>query len=148
MGIRKTFKYKAKLSKTTEQNAVVWLGLCQKLYNLALEQRITAYRCFSVSLSTYDQHKELPDLKKAFPEFKQVNSQVLQETLDRLGKAFSGFFSRLKKVGKKAGFPRFKSHHRYDSFTLKTSGWQLDGRHLKIKGIGILKEYISPKIIK
>ena len=144
--MRKTFKYKAKLSKTTEQNAFNWLGYCQKLYNLALEQRITAYKRRGVSLSTYDQHSELPEFKKAFPEFKQVNSQTLQETLDRLGKAFSGFFSRLKKVGEKAGFPRFKSHHRYDSFTLKTSGWKLDGRHLKIKGIGILKLHLSRPI--
>jgi putative transposase len=144
--MRKTYKFKAKLSKTTEQNAIVWLGLCQKLYNLALEQRITAYRCFSVSLTTYDQHKELPELKKAFPEFKQLNSQVLQETLDRLGKAFGGFFSRLKKVGEKAGFPRFKSYHRYDSFTLKQTGWKLDGRHLKIKGIGIFKLFLSREI--
>ncbi len=144
--MRKTYKFKAKLSKTTEQNAIVWLGLCQKLYNLALQQRIIAYRYFSVSLSTYDQSKELPELKKAFPEFRQVNSQVLQDTVERLGKAMQGFFSRLKKVGEKAGFPRFKSYHRYDSFTLKQTGWKLDGRYLKIKGIGILKLFLSREI--
>lgn len=146
MGTRKTFKYKAKLSKTAEQNALQWLSYCQKLYNLALEQRITAYKRCGVSLSTYDQNNELPELKKAFPEFKQVNSQALQDTVERLGKAFQGFYSRLKKVGEKAGFPRFKSYHRYDSFTLKTSGWKLDGRHLKIKGIGILKLHLSRPI--
>ena len=68
--MRKTFKYKAKLSKTTEQNAFNWLGYCQKLYNLALEQRITAYKRCGVSLSTYDQHSELPEFKKALIEFK------------------------------------------------------------------------------
>lgn len=144
--MRKTFKFKAKLSKTTEQNAIQWLGLCQKLYNLALEQRITAYRRCGVSLSTYSQSNELPEFKKAFPEFRQVNSQTLQETIERLGKAFAGFFSRLKKIGEKAGFPRFRSYHRYDSFTLKTSGWKLDGRHLKIKGIGTLKLFLSQPI--
>ena len=65
--MRKTYKFKAKLSKKTEQNAVVWLGLNQKLYNLALEQRITAYKRCGVSLSTYDQNNELPEFKKAFP---------------------------------------------------------------------------------
>ncbi len=150
--MRKTFKYKAKLSKTAEKNAVIWLGLNQKLYNLALEQRITAYKRCGVSLSAYDQHGELPDFKNAFPvprghqKFKQVNSQTLQDTVQRLGKAFQGFYSRLKKVGEKAGFPRFRSLHRYDSFTLKTSGWKLDGRHLKIKGIGILKLHLSRPI--
>ena len=144
--MRKTYKFKAKLSKSAEENAVVWLGLNQKLYNLALEQRIIAHKCFDISLSAYDQSKELPDLKRDFPEFKQVNSQVLQDTVERVGKAFQGFFSRLKKMGEKAGFPRFKSYHRYDSFTLKTSGWKLDGRHLKIKGIGILKLFLSREI--
>lgn len=144
--MRKTFKYKAKLSKTAEQNAVNWLRYCQNLYNLALEQRITAYKRCGVSLSTYDQNNELPEFKKAFPEFKLVNSQTLQDAVERLGKAFQGFYSRLNKVGEKAGFPRFKSYHRYDSFTLKTSGWKLDGRHLKIKGIGILKLHLSRPI--
>jgi len=134
------------MSKAAEQNTINWLGYCQKLYNLALEQRITAYKRCGVSLSTYDQNNELPDLKKAFPEFKKVNSQTLQDTVERLGKAFQGFYSRLKKVGEKAGFPRFKSYHRYDSFTLKTSGWKLDGCHLKIKGIGILKLHLSRPI--
>ena len=83
---------------------------------------------------------------KGHQKFKQVNSQTLQDTVERLGKAFQGFYSRLKKVGEKAGFPRFKSYHRYDSFTLKTSGWKLDGRHLKIKGIGILKLHLSRPI--
>ena len=112
--MRKTFKFKAKLSKTTEQNAIQWLGLCQKLYNLALEQRITAYKRCGVSLSTYSQSNELPELKEEFPEFKQVNSQTLKETVERLGKAFQGFFLRLKKIGEKAGFPRFRSYHRYE----------------------------------
>ena len=65
--MRKTFKYKAKLSKTAVQNALIWLRYCQKLYNIALEQRITAYKRCGVSLSTYDQNNELPELKKAFP---------------------------------------------------------------------------------
>ena len=97
--MRKTYKFKARLSKSAEENAVVWLGLNQKLYNIALEQRTTAYKRCGVSLSTYDQSKELPDLKHDFPEFKQVNSQVLQDTVERLGKAFQALFSRLKKVG-------------------------------------------------
>lgn len=144
--MRKTYKFKAKLSKTAANNALKWISLCQKVYNLALEQRITTYKNHGISLSTFDQNNELPEFKKAFPEFAQVNAQTLQDTVERLGKAFSGFYSRLKKVGKKAGFPRFKSHRRYNSFTLKTSGWKLKGRHLKIKGIGILKLHLSRPI--
>ena len=144
--MHKTFKFKAKLSQQTEQNALHWLSLCQKLYNVALEQRINAYKRCGGSLSTFSQVNELPELKKEFPEFKQVGSQTLQESIERLGKAFQGFFRRLKKTGEKAGFPRFKSIHRYHSFTLKQTGWKLNGRHLKIKGVGIFKLYLSQEI--
>ncbi|MEZ4605682.1 MAG: hypothetical protein R2865_02455 [Deinococcales bacterium] len=48
----------------------------------------------------------LPEVKEALPELKQIHSQVLQDTLKRLDKAYSAFFARLKR-GDKAGFPRF-----------------------------------------
>lgn len=144
--VRKTFKYKAKISKTTEAHTLEWLWLNQQLYNLALEQRIKLYQQRKESLSTFSQNKQLPELKAAFPEFRKVNSQVLQATVERLGKAFDGFFYRLKQQGVKAGFPRFKPVHRFDSFTLKQTGWKLDGRHLKIKNLGIFKLHLSRPI--
>ena len=61
--------------------------------------------------------------------YSEVGSQVLQEVLERLDKAYKAFFRRIK--GKeKAGFPRFRGRDRYDSFTLKQVGWKLDGKHL------------------
>lgn len=143
MTIRKTFQYKAVVSKTTAEHAEQVLWRCQQLYNAAVEQRITAYTRCGVSLSTYTQSNELPELKAACPEYKQIGSQVQQDVIERVGKAFQGFFSRLKKPCVKAGFPRFKSRSRYHSFTLKQTGWKLEGRYLKIKGIGIFKLHLS-----
>jgi len=40
-----------------------------------------------------------------------VHSQVLQNVLDRLDKAFESFFCRCK-IGEKPGFPRFQGEHR------------------------------------
>ena len=144
--MRMTYKFKAIASKTTTQNAERWLYLCQQLYNVALEQRILAYRRCGITLSAYSQSNELPELKAECAEFKQVGSQVLQDVVERVGKAFQGFFSRLKKIGVRAGFPRFRSRFRYDSFTLKQAGWKLDGRHLKIKGVGTFKLFLSREI--
>lgn len=144
--MRMTYKFKAIASEKTIQKAEHWLHLCQQLYNAALEQRIQAYKRCSITLSAYSQSNELPELKAELPEFKQVGSQVLQDVIERVGKAFQGFFSRLKKIGVKAGFPRFRSRARYDSFTLKQAGWRLEGRHLKIKGIGTFKLFLSRKI--
>lgn len=115
--MRKSFKYRARPNKTTEANALEWLYLCRDLYNMALEQRITAYRYNRVRLSAYDQQLQLPELKSAFPEYKFVNSQVLQDVVERVDRSFAGFFRRLKTKSGKAGFPRYRGRNRYDSFT-------------------------------
>jgi len=134
--MRKTFLYKARINKQTEANCNQWLETCRILYNLALDQRISTYRQYRISVSVYEQMGQLTDLKKAYPEFKAVGSQCLQEVLQRLDKAFKAFFQRIKLGNGKAGFPRFKGYGRYDSFTLKQTNWKLDGRYLFIKNIG------------
>lgn len=45
-----------------------------------------------------------------------VYAQVLQNVLDKLDKAYQGFFRRVKSR-ENAGFPRFKGFNNYDSFT-------------------------------
>ncbi len=142
--MRRTFQYRVQLSKTNEANCLRWLEQCRILYNLALEQRITIYRQSRKSLSCYDQIKQLPELKKEFSDFKQVDSQCLQDVLERLDKAFKGFFRHVKQG--KAGFPRFKSFGRYDSFTLKQCSWKLNIRNLTIKNIGVLSLRLSRPI--
>ena len=42
--MKKTFLYGAKISRRTEANALAWLNTCRGLYNLALGQRITAWK--------------------------------------------------------------------------------------------------------
>ncbi|HEC64073.1 MAG TPA: transposase [bacterium] len=136
--MRKSFKYRAVLNKETEAEALRWLGLCQILYNVALEQRILLYQCHRKTFSAYDQNRQLPELKKEFPEFKSVGSQVLENVLDRLHKAYQSFFRRIKH-GETPGFPRFKAKHRYNSFTLRQAGWKLEGQNLYIRNVGRLK---------
>jgi putative transposase len=50
----------------------------------------------------------------------------LQEAQQRVDLAFKAFFRRVKAGDKKAGYPRFKSKWRYDSFTYTQSGFALD----------------------
>ncbi|MDD4197635.1 MAG: zinc ribbon domain-containing protein [Syntrophorhabdaceae bacterium] len=49
--MKKTFLYGAKISRRTEANALAWLNTCRGLYNLALGQRITAWKNFRRSVS-------------------------------------------------------------------------------------------------
>ena len=138
-----------RLYPTGQQKAVLLdtLRLHQRLYNAALEQRITAYRTRKVSLSYVDQAKELTQLRAEFPEYKALNAQSEQVTLTRLDWAFQNFFRRVKSGAEKAGFPRFKSLDRYSGWGYKThgDGWKFDfGQQLKhgklsLSGVGFLK---------
>lgn len=141
--MKKAYKYRIYANQETLDRAERWLVLCQRLYNVALEQRLLVYKQCKETLSCYAQMKQLPELKSSFPEYREVGSQVLQEVLQRLGKAFDGFFRRVKNGNGKAGFPRFRGKDRYDSFTLKQSGWKLDGKYLSIRNMGRFKLRLS-----
>ena len=132
--------YKFRIYPTKEQKEKIFktLNLCRWLYNSGLEQRITAYKMRRKTLSYYTHIKELPGLKKELPEYKEVHSQVLQDVLNRLDKAYQSFFSRMKR-GEKAGFPRFQGRNRYNSFTYPQSGFSIEGRHLKLSKLGEIR---------
>ncbi len=137
--MRKTFKYK--LMPTPEQDQalerVLWC--CRTLYNAALEERKTAWERCRVSVGYYQQKAELPDLKADFPAYTEVHSQVLQDVLKRLERAFQAFFRRLKAV-KQPGYPRFQGRNRYNSFTYPQygNGVVLDGGILSLSKIGCI----------
>jgi putative transposase len=61
-----------------------------------------------VSISYYAQQNVLPAIKSDRPEFVELGSHALQQTLRRLDLAFQAFFRRVK-AGQTPGFPRFKS---------------------------------------
>ena len=82
----------------------------------SLEERREAYRMSRISISYNDQSAQLPAIKEVRPEYKEIYSQILQDTLKRVDKAFKAFFKRCKE-GKTPGFPRFQGYDRYDSFT-------------------------------
>jgi len=133
---------KAKQAELLEQT----LTLCRRLYNAALEHRITAYRN-GQSVTYLQQQNELPTIKRELPEYALVHSQVLQEALQRLDKAYKAFFRRVaeKRKGKnvKAGFPRFKSENRYDSITYPQSGFKLlPNGHLWLSRIGEVRMFM------
>jgi putative transposase len=150
--MRRAFKYRATLSKETEQNAFRWLSLCQELYNAALEERIGAYKKRGLTISEYDQAKALKVIKTDRPEYDSrhggVGSQVLKDVLRRLDRAYKAFFRRVKSGVAKPGFPKFQARHRYESFTFpNSSGWKIDGRFLYIENVGRFKLYPNRPII-
>ncbi|WP_031404294.1 RNA-guided endonuclease TnpB family protein [Thiomonas sp. FB-Cd] len=102
-----------------------WTRLHCELYNAALEERIDAWRKAGKSISYYDQQNVLPQIKADRPEFVELGSHALQQTLRRLDLAFQSFFRRVK-AGQTPGFPRFKSAKRFSGFTYPDpAGWKL-----------------------
>ena len=112
----KSFKYR--LYPTRKQADILQFTLDRnrELYNAALEERREAWRMNRVSVTYNMQSAQLPEIKEERPEYNEIYSQVSQDTLKRVDKAFKAFFRRVKK-GEKAGYPRFAGYNRYDSFT-------------------------------
>jgi len=90
-------------------------------------------------ISCYEQVNQLPELKNMFVEYKEVAANALQDAIERLDKSYANTFRRIKSGDSKAGFPRFKSEHRYRSFTLKKTNWRINGNHLSIYKLGTFR---------
>jgi putative transposase len=133
---RKTLKFRLCPNRPQRERLTATLDVCRELYNAGLQERIEAWKR-RTAVRVLDQINQLPDLKAVRPDLAGVFSQVLQDTLRRLDKTYQAFFARVQR-GQKAGFPRFKGRHRYDSFTYPQSGFALATK-LQLSKIGNLK---------
>lgn len=119
-----------------KERLTAWVRLHCELYNAALQERIDAYQKKGRSISYYDQQNALPDIKVARPEFVELGSHALQQTLRKLDLAFESFFRRIK-AGQTPGFPRFKAGERFSGFCYPDpAGWKLqqcDGRKATLR---------------
>jgi putative transposase len=97
------------------------LDECRRLYNVAIEQRRTAWQQRGASPSRFDQHAELKDIRAAMPEYASIHRHILADVLDRLDRAFAAFFRRVR-AGAAPGYPRYHGRGRYTSFTFKDFG--------------------------
>jgi putative transposase len=137
--LRKTYKYKFK--PTPEQERVLGrtLMLCRDIYNAAVGERREAWHMRGASVTYYQQKAELPGIKAAMPEYADVNAQVLQDVVQRIDRAFQAFFRRIQ-AGQRPGYPRYKGHNRYNSFTYPQvgdhGGARLDNGFLVLAKLG------------
>ncbi|MCX7801513.1 MAG: transposase [Meiothermus ruber] len=140
---RKAFKYRLYPTQPQRNDLERTLALCRHLYNAALQERREAYQKAGKTVGFYEQKRWLPEIRTELPEYKGIHSQVLQNVIERVDKAFQGFFRRVR-AGQKAGYPRFKGRERYDSFTFPQAGQtgvklQEGGKRVLIYGIGSVK---------
>lgn len=144
--VNRKVTYRIYPSKKQSARLFEMLRLHQRLYNVALEQRIHAYRDRDIFLSYNDQAKDLTALRNEDPQYASMNAQSEQVTLKRLDNAYKNFFRRVSK-GDKPGFPRFKSFERFKGWGYAShgDGWKFkpdqDGINgtLKLSSVGHLQ---------
>jgi len=136
--------YKFRLYPTRKQLARLQetLDACRQLYNAALTERGDAYnfhvkqhpnyydesarlaRSREIGINYYSQANQLPEIKDLREDYHDIHSQVLQDVLRRVQKAFDAFFRRCKH-GEEPGYPRFQGKGHYASFTYPQAGFSL-----------------------
>jgi len=133
----KTFTYRLYPSKPQARLLESTLETCRRWYNQCLAERRDAYQQRNESVGKYQQLGKVKELKAVNSYAKGIHSHVLQVVVADLDKAFQAFFRRVK-AGQTPGFPRFKGRNRYTSFGFKEygNGFKLDGRRLRLSGIG------------
>jgi len=138
-----TYTYRIYPDLTQEARMLTWMEQCRRVYNYALTERrnwIASRKC-AVNVCNlrqeyiipadapypdyYKQQNALTQAKKEIPELQDVQSQVLQDALKRLDRAFK--FRQERGFG----FPRFKKFGQYRSFVFPqfkanpVTGWQI-----------------------
>src|SRR6266566_3935175 len=139
MSSLKAYKYKLYPNQKQAEQLQWTLNRARELYNAALQERRDAYCMCQVSISYNQQAAQLPEIKELRPEYNDIHSQVLQDVLRRVKKAYDNFFRRITE-GKTPGYPRFQGYGRYDSFTFPQSGFSLtEDNRVCLSKIGTLK---------
>ena len=137
--IIRTYKCRAKLTRSGHEALSRVFGMCTTLYNACLEERIDCYKKTGESRSYYDQCKALTEVRADDPEYASISVQVFRGVLGRIDKAYKSFFRRVK-AKEKAGFPRFNSGRRWRTIEINDQCYKMLKRQgdklvLKVKGL-------------
>ena len=136
----KTYKFRLYPTKKQKDKLDWMLETCRILYNSCLVDKNRHYEETGKGLSRMTQQKILVRDKKRTLYLTNIHSQVLQDVLFRVEKAYKAFFRRVKASSGKAGYPRFKNYGRYDSITYTQSGFGIDDTgKLTLSKIGHIK---------
>jgi putative transposase len=103
--MKKAFKYRLYPAWEQQKCLAKQFGSARFVYNNALAFKKEVYDTEKKHSSKYDLIKRLVPLKQEFPWLTECDSQVLQQSIGNLDKAFSNFFAQ------RAGFPQFKNKY-------------------------------------
>jgi putative transposase len=136
--ITKCYKFRLKPTAAQEAAFVQFAGCRRFVWNWALARKTAVYKETGKGINYNALATELVALKK-LPDtafLKESHSQVLQQTLMDLDKAFGAFFE------KRARFPRFKSRKRSPHAFRFPQNVSIDGNSISVPKIGRVKAII------
>ena len=133
----KVFRYRLYPTAAQRQRLESTLETCRRFYNDCLGEREAVYETEGRTMGKVEQLRRVKVHKANNPYAEGVHSHVLQIVVSDLDKAFLAFFRRVR-AGENPGYPRFKGVNRFRSFGFKEAGngFKIDGRRLRLSGIG------------
>ena len=123
--------YRFRLYPTEKQIQILngTLETCRHLYNDSLGER----SCYW-DVGFFEQKQLLTLRKRDDKHLKQVHSQVLQDVILRLDKAYQAFFKKIMK------YPKFKRREKYNSFSYpQYGGFKLNDGVIVLSCIGAVQ---------
>jgi putative transposase len=138
MQLTKCYKFRLKPTAGQEAVFVQFAGCRRFVWNWALARKTAVYKETGKGIGYNALAAELVALKK-LPEtafLKESHSQVLQQTMMDLDKAFGAFFD------KRARFPRFKSRKRSPHAFRFPQNVTIDGQGISVPKVGRVKAII------
>lgn len=152
MKVKKAFKYRTYPRQEQKAALAVQFGHARFAYNAALVWRKTYYVEHSKGLNYNDTAYMLTTLKSFLPWLAEADSQVLQQSLKDLDRAYENYFrmvregtlpklkpgQRPRKDGMPLGYPKFKS--KYDQQSIRyPQRFKVNSNEIYLPKIGWVK---------
>lgn len=120
-----TYKFKLYNSKKNK-HINKQINIAGAIYNHCIALHSKYYKLFGKYLNYYTLKRHITKLKKRdeYKEWNELNSQAIQNIVERIDKAYKLFFRNVR-CGIKTSPPYFKNVHRYKSFTLTQTGYKI-----------------------
>lgn len=139
--MRRSFKYRLYPTPMQAKLLAMDLETHRRLYNACLAQRIASWECEHVAISFAFQWWWFSRTRKTNTFYARLNVGAGGETVHRLTRSYDNFFRRVHAGELKAGFPKFKSRDRFNSFTYPHygNGIKINANKLYVQNVGKIK---------
>ena len=126
-------------NETQESHLVRYLNSARYIFNRCLAIRRDSWKEKGKRVTRFDQTAMLTKWRTDDNRIRSVPVGVTRDAIRRVDLAFSGFFRRLKEGKGKAGYPRFKSANRYNSFAISDPGQVVYNGKIRVSKIGDIR---------